>query len=746
MKPMIFKNFGGLYQMQVAGDADLQRIEVLDAARWAATSAPTRDLHCDPVFLAFLDPERTGRIRVSQLVAARDWMYERLSGRARLHEKTDTLVLADLDTAREAGRHLLHAAEHVLSHLGETDTSRIGLAQVRTFRAGYAQSLANGDGVVPPEALPEPEAAALAADVLEIVGGAPDASGKPGVGEEHVALFLEKGQAYLDWKARPAADERILPFGDATAEMASLVQALDAKIEAYFWTCDLLRQEVGLLEALKATAQELAALRPPSAAAIEEYLAASPLAPPLPDGSLPLAAGVNPFYREQFDALRTQVLEKLLPERQDSLTRASWRSVKSVFAPYLAWLAAKPAEPFEKLDESRLAAHLAGAAAERLRHYIGVDAAAAAELAHMADLERLTLYQRYLIELVNNFVNFSAIYHPVETALVDMGSLIIDGRRLELTIRVENRGEHKKLAAESLIFLVYAAITERDGNVAFEVVAPVTSGNKGRLRIGKRGIFVDNAGREWDAQIVDIAENPISLAEAIRAPFRRAADFIRMKFEDLADAKLSASERAIAQKLDQKLTSTAAPAAGKPSGTVSAPSGGGLQMMLLTGSVALAALGSATAYIVSAVVNISPLKALGAVASIAGVVIVISAVLGWLKLRRRDMSLLLEANGWALNVHMGITGRLGRLFTRTPALPKGSRKDRTDILLAFLEEERDAARAKTRRRRRIVVLAFFVLAAAVLYVWLEHWGGRTVAGPWLDSLWSSASRAAPETP
>ena len=46
MDKMLFRNFGGLHQFMVGDEGDLARIDELDPARWAATSAPLTDLHC----------------------------------------------------------------------------------------------------------------------------------------------------------------------------------------------------------------------------------------------------------------------------------------------------------------------------------------------------------------------------------------------------------------------------------------------------------------------------------------------------------------------------------------------------------------------------------------------------------------------------------------------------------------------------------------------------------------------------
>jgi hypothetical protein len=235
---------------------------------------------------------------------------------------------------------------------------------------------------------------------------------------------------------------------------------------------------------------------------------------------LALSGAVNPVYQEKFESMKAKVLARALGADESNLTRAAWRRLKAQFAPYWAWQKEKPTEPFDKLATAKLEQILSGPVIDALRQQIEIDKGASAQLGLIADLEKLALFQRWLIELVNNFVNFSAIYDPGQNAMVDTGTLVIDGRLLNFCVKVYNREAHKKVASESLIFIVYAAISERDQNLAsYEVMAPVTSGERGRLRVGKRGIFIDTEGREWDAQIVDLIENPISVPEAIRAPF-----------------------------------------------------------------------------------------------------------------------------------------------------------------------------------------------------------------------------------
>lgn len=712
------RTYGGTRQLSIVDDHDLAAIDALDPARWAATSVPVADLRCDPAFLEGIDSHSKGRVRVSELVAARDWAFARLADRRGLVRRSDVLSLAAIDTSHDAGKKLRQAAAHVLAQLGTPAADSVSLAQVRQFLASYATTLANGDGVVCPSQLPDPEAAAYVSDVLAVVPGADEVSGAPGVGTAELARFLAGAEEWLAWRRR-GDEPAVRPWGPETDAAAALVDELDPKIEEFFLHCDLAR-----LQGAPAEATKLA--DPSDPAAIERHLLASPIAAPNADGVLKLDAVSNPAYQERIDALFRTVLPRALGGEPTALTRASWRQAKAVFDGFREWSKARPPEPYEELGPERVQAMLASPVLERVRQFMAQDLAAAPEVQQVKELERLILHQRWLLELANNVVNFSAIYHPEATALVERGSLVIDGRRLDFCVEVKDRAAHKQVAADSLIFLVYASISagQDEGRAPFEVVAPVTSGERGRLRVGKRGIFIDTDGREWDAVIVDIVENPISVREAMVAPFRRAAAFVSKKIEDLAGSKLSSAEAVTQAKLGEKVETLpdAAPAPAAAPGAPPAPAPAptqpsAFQNVVLMGSVALAALGSAMAYIVSAVASISPLELVGGLVSVVGLIALLSGFLGWLKLRRRDMSFLLEANGWAVNAPMRVTHRAAGLFTRTPAFPRGTRRDLTEERLPDDFDETTLAAAKRRRRRRLI-LFLLLLALAGAVTWL----------------------------
>lgn len=738
------RNYGGMYQFAVESEEDLQRLADLDRALWAATSAPLRDLHCDPQFLAGLDPDGSGRVRVAQVVDACRWTLERLQNLSGVMAGQAVLRLDHLASHGD-GPGLRKAAEHLLSHLGKTDQPSVSLDEIRQFRQSYATTLANGDGVVPPAVLTRPDVAELAQAVLDTVGGRPDVGGQRGVGRLELEQFQLGAAAWLTWQtAAPAAHV----LGEHTAAAWQALQAVRAPVEDYFRQCDLLAQQQPA-QAPRLAAPE--ALWAGPAEQIEAFLAKAPLAVADASGVVPPPDQLNPLYAEPMARLHTAVMVHLPAARGRPLDRALWQLACGFLQPFADWQAAEPKQPFGALGEAALQRLLADETVEALLQAIAIDEAAAPEVKQTAELERLALNQQNLVALANNFVNFSAIYDHephARKALIDTGNLVIDGRHLSFCVRVEGRDAHKKIAAESLCFLVYADIFAKEGGpVAYQVAAPVTSGERGRLRVGKRGLFIDNDNKEFDAIIVDIVENPISVKEAALAPFRRTAKMISEKMEQWLGSQQADAEKGLAAQGDKavdraqqaggalvkgakELDAVAKPAEAKAAdvkpadskpaaASAAAPAaadkpkeGINANTLILGGGMALAGVGAVLASVVSMLTTLKGwLAILGVVVAVAG----LSALLGWLKLRRRDMSLLLEANGWAVNAQMKVTRRIGKFFTVVPADPPGTEVVRVDALAHL------TAREDQRRQRSVLLLSLLLAACAALVVALRYY-------------------------
>jgi hypothetical protein len=251
-----------------------------------------------------------------------------------------------------------------------------------------------------------------------------------------------------------------------------------------------------------------------------------------------------------------------------------------------------------------------------------------------------------------------------------MGTLVMDGRRFNFAVRVDDRARHQQIARTSNMCLLYVEIAPRDGGAKYEVAVPVTFGGIGNLCAGKRGIFDDVAGRQCDAMVVGIIENPISLAEAIVSPFRRLGRLLTGKIESLTaqaekklDARATAAVGQFTAEADQP-AKTPAPAA-----PATPPSGG----MLMGLGVASAAIGSALAYITKTLAETHPVAILVGILAAVLLVMLPTSIVAWLKLRKRDLSAILEGAGWAVNARMRLTRRQSRFFTRRPRYPATAR-------------------------------------------------------------------------
>ena len=243
----------------------------------------------------------------------------------------------------------------------------------------------------------------------------------------------------------------------------------------------------------------------------------------------------------------------------------------------------------------------------------------------------------------------------------------MDGRVFNFAVRVEKRAEHFAVAQTSNIFIIYAEVGSQQEGATFEVALPVTSGGKGNLVVGKRGIFQDVDNREWNARIVQIIENPISLNEAMVAPFRKIAQVITGKIEQISSAASKKLETVTQQAVSQvKPPAGQTPSQPPPSRGILA---GGV---LAGGGVALAALGSSLAYIAKVVADHGLLIIFGGIAGAVLAFLLPTLLMAFIKLRRRDLSALLEASGWAVNARMRLTQHQSKYFTQRPPYPQNA--------------------------------------------------------------------------
>jgi hypothetical protein len=261
------------------------------------------------------------------------------------------------------------------------------------------------------------------------------------------------------------------------------------------------------------------------------------------------------------------------------------------------------------------------------------------------------------------------------------------------------------------MYLLYLQVTGAKPQDAFEIVVPVTRGDAQRYYVGRRGVFFTLDGQELDAQIVQIVENPISLWESMKEPARKLGALIASRTEQLAASvqkeaetqltKISGSvETSVQSSLRQapQIASSARPPAETPPPTptvVSPPtpgaprSSGTARDLMIGAGFVVAGLGTALKFFTDTAAKLREegavqqllLMATTTLGVFLGVIMAITAISAWIKLRKRDMGVLLQASGWAINGRLRVKMRMARLFVRPARLPEGAQRRRKDLVV-----------------------------------------------------------------
>ncbi len=595
-------------------------------------------------------------------------------------------------TASPEGKRLVSSAKEVLAALGEGSTTEVSLPQVREFLAKMRERPLNGDGIVVPGAA-DGEVRQLIEDVLACTGSTEDASGKPGIDEPQLDAFIASVRSLLEWREAGSGvnAESLVPFGAQTPEIYGHYAAIASEVNAFFEACRLVQYDPSAADHFEtATLGDLEAM---DRDGMDGWLRARPLARINAEGRLPLVRDhVNPFYADRIENLRNEVLPHVLDVCPDDIGESSWLATGEALKPYGDYIGAKQGASVEKLPPDRLKAYRDGALADLVRKLIEEDRRISEVRAGALALESLLLYRGHLLRLVNNFVSFSELYDMSDRALFEMGSAVIDGRWFNLAFPVDDVAEHQKMAKESNIFTLYLEVSGLAGAAPYTVAVPAMAGSKGNLQVGKRGVFFDTDGNEHNARITHIIVNPIIVREALGAPFVRLWGFLLGKIESISVT----SEQALQKQADSMLSATAGAGAPSPAG---APAKGQFNSagMLMGLSVSVAAIGSAFAFITKTLTSLSRGQVFLGVLGAAVVVMVPVSLIAILKLRRQDLSALLEGCGWAINARMRPTREQRRQFTVTPRFPAG------------------AEGAPTRRLLYVLIAVVVVLAAALLW-------------------------------
>ncbi|MCA9321631.1 MAG: hypothetical protein KDB53_12900 [Planctomycetes bacterium] len=667
-----FFRAGGVDQVRLDTGADIENLVHLDKKLWVALSCPVKGLEFDERTLALMDTDGDGRVRSPEILAAIDWLAGVTKSLDGAVQEKDGFPLAMIDTGTDAGQALLDAASVIVSRLELDGAKEITVADAERSTEVFNKSAKNGDGIVPPDTVVSESARSVAEDIVKCLGGKEDRSGALGIDQELLDRFFAECEAYEAWHRPAEGDKKVMPLGADTGAAVAAFNAVRAKIDDYFARCHLAAYDPRAKEVLTGLDVAYESAKGTELSATASEFANLPLQQIEADRPLDLTKGINPAWAGPMANFATRVVKPLAPKETGTLSEAAWNTIKASFDDYAAWQGKKAGAAVETLGIDRVREILSSKARKVLVADIADDVDFADEAKNIINVERAARYWRDLHKLLVNFVSFEDFYTRERPATFQAGTLYLDGRSCDLCVRVDDLGKHGALAALAKSYLAYCECTRPSGE-KMTIAAAFTAGDSDHLMVGRNGVFFDRKGRDWDATITKLVDNPISIPQAFFAPYKRVLRFI----EESVAKRAAAADSAATGKLEG-----AALSAGKSATTGTAGPKPKMDIGVVAAiGVAVGGITAALGALLQSFFGLGiwmPLGILALVLLISGP----SMLIAWLKLRQRNLGPILDANGWAVNGRAKVNIPLGASLTAKAEIPSGSERSFVDPFAA----------------------------------------------------------------
>jgi hypothetical protein len=665
-----FARIGGFDQVEISSGEDLVHLRELDQKLWVALACPVKGIEFDERTLELIDLDKDGRIRAGELIAAAEWAGKMVNDLDVLAKGGESLPLAAIESEHEEGKLIRESAKAVLESIGKGDATLISVADTANAIDAFNKRPFNGDGVVTAESGSDEATKQLIGDVLACVTSVTDKSGNPGFSAELALSFLDEIAAYSAWLAEGEANPALRPFEGVQAAYDA-VSAVRAKVDDFFARTKVAAFDPRAIVAVNREEVEYLAISAMDLDINAKDLSHFPLSHVVPNGVLSLDKGVNPAWRALVSDLEIKAIQPAIGERT-TLSEADWLSVLAKLEPYRAWVAAKKGASVEKLGGARVKELADSDAKARLDQLFEDEKKAEPLAGAIQSVERLVRYTRDLLSLSNNFVSFRDFYGRKTPATFQIGTLYLDQRGCELCVPVSDAARHASMAPLANIYLLYCDLKNAKGET-MSVAAAMTGGDVDNLMVGRNGLFYDRKGGDWDATITKIIANPISVRQAFWSPYKKLIRLIEEQVakraaasEAAADAKLGAAAAKAGAVMDGKVEPPPPPEQAKVDiGTVAAL------------GVAVGGITAAFGVIMTAFFGLGlwmPVGVIGLMLAISGP----SMAVAWLKLRKRNLGPLLDANGWAVNAMARLNVPFGGSLTKLAVLPQGAKRTLTD--------------------------------------------------------------------
>lgn len=689
-----FFRVGGVDQVSLRDRHDLFALRDLDQQLWVALAMPTTGVDIDRETLELLDHDGDGRIRVNDILEAIDWAKTAFTDPGDLLKS-----VAEVHLVAIADPRILAAAKRMLVDLGKPHELTISVADTAAITKAFSDTLLNGDGIVIPQSTADADLTRLIEDVITCIGSVTDRSGRPGVDAKLTEQFFAEVDKRAGWMGR-GSDAALAPLGAGTPAAADALAAVRAKIEDYFVRCRVATYDPRGADALAGQDAELVALASRTLTPSDEELGRLPLARIDATGGIPLGPAINPAWSSRMETFAKAAIEPILGVR-GSLTAAEFQTISDRLAGFEAWRADRPTTTVDGLDPAWVERLAAPELRVRLAALIAEDAALAAEYDQISAVVKTVRMQRDFARVVRNFVNFSDFYSKQDGAF-QVGTLYLDARALHLCVPVENAAKHSALATSADACLIYCDLSRQGAKR--QIAAALTNGDADNVFVGRNGVFYDRDGNDWDATVTKVIDNPISVRQAFWSPYKKLIRAIedsvhkRARAAEADSTKKLEATGAEAVNVDKKALAVAA-----ASGKDSKPAKIDLGTVAAIG-VAIGGIGTLFGVLMSNLFGLGMWLPVGVFA----ILLMISGpsmLLAWLKLRRRNLGPILDANGWAINGRARINVAFGAAMTELAKLPRGAKRSLDD---PFAD--------KHRPWKLYIALAALVVLAGTWYV------------------------------
>ncbi len=655
-----FVNIGGSARVRINSGEDIAHLAELDPKMWTVLSCPTTGLEIDDKSLKYMDCDGDGKLRVNDVIAVSQWITSVLKDNDLILKGADSIDINFINTEDANGKKLYSSAKQILENLGKEGTV-ISLADTADITAIFAKTRFNGDGIITEASSDDADIKATISAVVATVGNVTDRSGAPGINTDLIDSFYKNLNDYVAW-----TDAKVeAPYGDNTDTVIAAYNALDSKVKDFFMRSKLAAFSPSSTASLDIQTSRIDAISAENLSTKNDEIAAYPLTHITGKSEIELNAAINPAWDKNFN-----VIKSILDPSVTVITEDIWASIGEKFSAYNAWKNGKAGAAVESLGMDAIKNFIAQDKKNVLLELVARDAALKEESDNIEMVDKFLHIYRDFYKLLKNFVTFNDFYNKDKNikAIFQCGTLIIDQRECKFCMRVNDTAKHSASAAPSGMYLVYCDCTTKTKPAKLQIVAAVTVGDIGALAVGKNGVFYDNSGLEWDAVITKIVDNPINISQSFWSPYRRMATAIENLINKSAadkDAKMMANATANINAAPTKTADQAKAAAATPPFDIAKFAG-----IFAAIGMAVGMIGTALASIFKGLFALSWWQL---IILFVGIILVISGpamVMAGMKLRRRNIAPLLNANGWAINATSKISIPFGETLTEIAKYPK----------------------------------------------------------------------------